>query len=170
MDEYDGRKNDHLYVTPYRLQVEEDGKVYRFQKNGALQEDYMMIEDGQCVNYNNEGEKVCSYEAHFFDTHLPTRLKKVGFFDEYPTPSSFLSSFKDEKKITEATSSDHIEDADGPNMVETDAFVLNIKSHKFHKPSCVTLNDMNQNDLQTVEWEREQVIGAGYEPCRRCNP
>ena len=46
-------------------------------------------------------------------------------------------------------------------------YVLNVKTKKFHKPSCNSLPTSNR--LDTSE-SRENVIAQGYEPCKRCNP
>lgn len=46
-------------------------------------------------------------------------------------------------------------------------YVLNIKTKKFHKPSCNSLPTTNRKDSSE---SREAIIAQGYEPCKRCNP
>jgi len=46
-------------------------------------------------------------------------------------------------------------------------YIGNKNSHKFHKPSCSSLpNEENRVYFAT----REEAIGKGYEPCKKCNP
>ncbi len=46
-------------------------------------------------------------------------------------------------------------------------YILNVKSKKFHRPSCHRLPTDNRKD---VDWSKEEVIEQGYEPCKLCNP
>lgn len=57
--------------------------------------------------------------------------------------------------------------------VETDeeiTYVLNANSKKFHKPTCDSVNDMSQKNRLDVTLTKEEIIGMGYIPCKRCNP
>lgn len=46
-------------------------------------------------------------------------------------------------------------------------YVLNVKSKKFHRPSCESLPKENRSDsIQS----REEIIAQGYVPCKGCNP
>ncbi|MCH5249502.1 MAG: MBL fold metallo-hydrolase [Lachnospiraceae bacterium] len=46
-------------------------------------------------------------------------------------------------------------------------YVLNVKTKKFHKPSCSGLPTVNRQDTSE---SRESVIAQGYEPCKKCHP
>lgn len=46
-------------------------------------------------------------------------------------------------------------------------YVLNVKTKKFHKPTCNSLPTTNRKDSTE---SRESIIAQGYEPCKRCNP
>ena len=46
-------------------------------------------------------------------------------------------------------------------------YVLNVKTKKFHKPSCNSLPTTNRQDSSE---SRESIIAQGYAPCKRCNP
>ena len=46
-------------------------------------------------------------------------------------------------------------------------YVLNVKTMKFHKPSCNSLPTANRKDTSE---SRESVIAQGYVPCKKCNP
>ena len=49
-------------------------------------------------------------------------------------------------------------------------YVLNKNTHKFHYPDCDSVHDMKAKNRQDVDWSRDEVIAAGYVPCKRCNP
>ncbi len=46
-------------------------------------------------------------------------------------------------------------------------YVLNVKTKKFHKPSCNSLPTANRKDTSE---SRESIIAQGYVPCKKCNP
>lgn len=46
-------------------------------------------------------------------------------------------------------------------------YVLNVKTMKFHKPSCNSLPTANRKDTSE---SRESIIAQGYVPCKKCNP
>lgn len=46
-------------------------------------------------------------------------------------------------------------------------YVLNIKTKKFHKPSCSYLPTANRKDSSE---SRDSIVAQGYEPCKKCNP
>lgn len=47
-------------------------------------------------------------------------------------------------------------------------FVLNTNTKKFHLPSCASVSEMKEK--KEVNWSREDIIEAGYDQCKRCNP
>lgn len=49
-------------------------------------------------------------------------------------------------------------------------FVLNENTRKFHFPSCSSVNEMKAKNRRYTKKTREEVIEAGYESCKRCNP
>lgn len=49
-------------------------------------------------------------------------------------------------------------------------YVLNIKSMKFHDPSCQSVYDMKEANKQFYTGEREELLEQGYSPCGRCRP
>ncbi len=50
------------------------------------------------------------------------------------------------------------------------SYVLNTNSHKFHYPSCPSVDDMSAKNKQFFTGTRDEVIAMGYSPCGRCNP
>ncbi len=49
-------------------------------------------------------------------------------------------------------------------------YVLNTSSHKFHDPSCKSVNDIKEKNRTDYTGTREDLIEMGYSPCKRCNP
>ena len=62
--------------------------------------------------------------------------------------------------------------ADGAAGVGTTAgsYVLNTNSHKFHLPSCSSVDTISPKNRKDVNETRKQIIREGYAPCKRCNP
>lgn len=50
------------------------------------------------------------------------------------------------------------------------SYVLNTNSHKFHLPSCPSVDTISPKNRKDVNESREQIIREGYAPCKRCNP
>lgn len=50
------------------------------------------------------------------------------------------------------------------------SYVLNTNSHKFHRPSCSSVDTISPKNRKDVNESREQIISEGYAPCKRCNP
>ena len=50
------------------------------------------------------------------------------------------------------------------------AYVLNRNTGKFHKPSCSSVEQISEENREYTDKSREEIIEAGYEPCKRCNP
>ena len=49
-------------------------------------------------------------------------------------------------------------------------YVLNKSSQRFHYPDCDSVTEMKAKSRQDVDWSREEVIAAGYQPCGSCSP
>lgn len=50
------------------------------------------------------------------------------------------------------------------------SYVLNTNTHKFHVPSCSSVENISPKNRKDVNESREQIISEGYTPCKRCNP
>ena len=49
------------------------------------------------------------------------------------------------------------------------SYVGNAKTKKFHYADCSMVNKMNPANKVFLN-TRDEAIGAGYVPCKRCNP
>ena len=57
-----------------------------------------------------------------------------------------------------------------PQAVNTQTYVLNTNTHKFHYPHCSSVRDMAERKKQFIDANRDDIIASGYQPCQRCNP
>ena len=53
---------------------------------------------------------------------------------------------------------------------QTQSYVLNTNTMKFHHPGCRATKNMKDYNRQDVEATRDDVISRGYAPCGICNP
>lgn len=49
-------------------------------------------------------------------------------------------------------------------------YVLNTNTKKFHNPYCSSVKDMKDKNKRETTLSRDEIIGQGYQPCKRCNP
>lgn len=49
-------------------------------------------------------------------------------------------------------------------------YILNTNSHKFHLPSCSSVDDMSEKNREDYYGSREDLITQGYDPCGSCHP
>lgn len=60
-----------------------------------------------------------------------------------------------------------------PALLEGDGqgiYILNQNTKKFHLPSCSSVKDINSENRAEFQGTRDELTGAGYEPCQRCKP
>ena len=68
----------------------------------------------------------------------------------------------------EAPVSEHTKD-EGNSSQET-TYILNTNTGKFHKPGCKSVKQISDKNKQESSKSREELMAAGYEPCKNCNP
>lgn len=49
-------------------------------------------------------------------------------------------------------------------------YVLNTNTKKFHYPYCGSVKQMKEKNKREYNGTRDEVIGMGYDPCKKCNP
>ena len=59
--------------------------------------------------------------------------------------------------------------ADGSRQ-ETQEYILNTNTKKFHRPSCSSVASMKEENRQEFAGTREELKAQGYEPCGNCKP
>ena len=56
------------------------------------------------------------------------------------------------------------------NTAEQQTYVLNKRSHKFHRPKCDGVQSMSPSNKEEFTGLRQTLIDEGYSPCKSCNP
>ena len=56
------------------------------------------------------------------------------------------------------------------STAEQQTYVLNKRSHKFHRPECDSVQSMSPSNKEEFTGLRQTLIDVGYTPCRSCNP
>lgn len=59
---------------------------------------------------------------------------------------------------------------EAPGQSEVREYVLNTNTKKFHIPSCSSAKQIIDVNRQEYVGTREEIIGKGYDACKRCNP
>ena len=49
-------------------------------------------------------------------------------------------------------------------------YVVNTNTKKFHYPSCSSADDIKDSNRWEYHGTRDDLIGMGYVPCKRCDP
>ncbi|MBQ7740571.1 MAG: DNA/RNA non-specific endonuclease [Eubacterium sp.] len=49
-------------------------------------------------------------------------------------------------------------------------YYLNVKSKKFHRPDCPSVNDIKEENKKRFSGSRQSLIDQGYSPCGSCKP
>ena len=52
---------------------------------------------------------------------------------------------------------------------QTELFVLNTSSKKYHDPNCASVADISEKNRQDYEGTREELESRGYVACKRCD-
>lgn len=86
-------------------------------------------------------------------------------------PDTVDDEWEDEEAVEEESSDDESldEDAEQPDE-NVMTYVLNTNTHKFHYPTCNSVNQMKDKNKEVVDATREDVISWGYDPCGNCHP
>ena len=80
--------------------------------------------------------------------------------DSWASVTKVLPSDNKEEIVTEGSE----------NRMQDSTYILNTKSHKFHKSSCSSISKMSARNKKEVSADREDLIAQGYEPCGNCKP
>lgn len=63
---------------------------------------------------------------------------------------------------------DNQSDYNTTTQSDTQTYIVNTNTKKFHKPSCDSANKMNSSNKKTYKGNRESLISNGYTPCQKC--
>lgn len=57
-----------------------------------------------------------------------------------------------------------------PGTADSQHYVLNTSSRRFHLPDCSSVGDMKMENREDFTGSRDELIARGYKPCGRCHP
>ncbi len=139
-------------------------KVYRTDEEGTI----IATADGKKITFNVP-------ESETWKAGEPTQSSSASSSAQAQSSSKQADSApvgQEESKVT--TDSAAVQEAP---KEETNAsvptgitYVLNKNTKKFHMPSCSSVDTIKPKNRQDTTMSRDEVIGAGYVPCKRCNP
>lgn len=131
-------------------------KVYRTDEDGTI----IATSDGKKITFNVPAS----------ETWKPGEPTKSGEDKVTSSPKIESGSTAEKSQTQNEGSSTAVEEPTKEvNSAETTelTYVLNVKTKKFHKPSCGSLPTTNRQDSSE---SRDSIIAQGYVPCKRCNP
>lgn len=116
--------------------------------------------------------KLRLYELGYFETNAFTEI-----YDKETTEQIALFQEVNELKktgIADAETlallfSDQAKELERPEQKDQ-IYILNTNTKKLHEPDCASVRQMKDKNKKEFTGTRDQAIGAGYEPCKNCNP
>ncbi|MEH2956928.1 DNA/RNA non-specific endonuclease [Candidatus Merdisoma sp. JLR.KK006] len=137
---------------------------------GVLMEGWSVEDegDGICFNvfvYNVQPDVVIDYATG--NSQMDERA--LAFTEPEPTESQ--DSNPDTQNGNEPGTPEPQESVEqqDPTPAGTD-YILNTNTKKFHYPTCGSVKQMAEKNKQFYSGNRDDVIGMGYDPCKKCNP
>ena len=110
-----------------------------------------VLMEGKSVEDNGEGVLFCVFAYNM----------QPGVSIDYATgESSADGTIVNDTSANEETSKSE----------ETQTYVLNTNTHKFHKPGCYSVEKIKPENYAEFTGTREEAIAYGYDPCKNCNP
>lgn len=73
-------------------------------------------------------------------------------------------------EINYANGDSWLKEETGNRSSETETYILNTNTKKFHTPSCSSVQNTKKENKETYQGTREILLKQGYEPCDRCKP
>lgn len=138
-----------------------------FQGNNLVADGVEM--EAFSVEDNGEGVKF-----HVFVYNI-----QPGVEIDYVTGDSWLAG---EQKVEELQENDADVESEHAQQQSSDSdkqdsdtaqqatYILNTNTHKFHYPTCSSVDDMKEKNKKEFHGSRDEAIAQGYVPCKRCNP
>lgn len=133
-------------------------KVYRTDEEGTV----IAATDGKTLSFNvpasdtwKAGEPTGSGSSDTSSQKAKTEAKSVQATAERPAEEDSAPAIEEKPQESAPAATNEL------------TYVLNVKTKKFHLPSCGFLPTANRQDTSE---SRDAVIAQGYVPCKKCNP
>ncbi len=146
--------------------------------DGVLMEAKSVEDDGLsfCVFcYNVQPEVNIDYatgEASSDTLNEPTPLLEIENSQESSSDAGDESTRAVVIPVNENENEvENIQEESEENEVSDEVtYIANSNTGKFHKPYCSSVDDMAEHNKVYFYGDRQEVVDAGYVPCKRCNP
>lgn len=117
----------------------------------------------EAMSVEDQGAGIC-FNVYVYNV-------QPGVTIDYATGKSWL---EDEAPETSGSTSEP-ESTQEPQDTQTETgeeerYVLNTSSHKFHLPTCPSVESIKEDNRQDYTGTREDLIAQGYSPCGQCKP
>lgn len=119
--------------------------------------------DGVCYNvyvYNNQPGITIDYATgdSWLSNEAPTNQNSQTDNKNNTTQNNTANSNKNNSNTTSS------------NKNNSQEYILNINSKKFHKTTCSGAKNIKDSNKQVYKGDRQTLINEGYEPCNICKP
>lgn len=105
-----------------------------------------------------QGDIICTSDGEY-----------LSFSVERNADADTLESVKKDKSTKAKTDSGSGNSKSSKSSSGT-SYVLNTNTKKFHYPSCSSVKQMKDKNRKDYTGSRQEIIGMGYDPCKKCNP
>ena len=144
--------------------------IYPFLRE--IMPEYAVISVGAENNYGHPTEAVLSRLEDADVTVYRTDLQGDIWCYSNGTNVTFQT---EQVEMSESTNTNigsiqESESGSGSMTSDTITYILNVKSKKFHYPTCESVGKMADKNKDEYTGSRADVIEMGYEPCGNCKP
>lgn len=148
----EGNSYGHPHAEPLNTFRMNGVKVFRTDEEGTI----IATSDGKKITFNVP-------ESETWQPGEPTQSSsapKTSQAQETPKESD------NSEAVVQETPKEDV-NASIPNGI---TYVLNKNTMKFHLPGCSSVDTIKPKNREDTTMSRDEVIGSGYVPCKRCNP
>lgn len=146
-----GKDNNYGHPTDTTLKTLKSSgvKIYRTDKQG----DITFSSDGKNITVEMENTETTGNPLLPANPITPNNTRIIS--SDSPAVQSSSGSFGDGNSIP---------------IPDGTTYVLNNNTHKFHYPSCDSVSDISEKNIEFSNATYEDIIANGYSPCMKCNP
>ena len=126
-----------------------------------------VLMEGKSVEDNGDGVLFCVFAYNV----------QPGVTIDYATGESYADGTdgvtaepETASQVTDDAASSQAMDNAAAELSEEQTYILNTNTQKFHKPDCKSVETIKPQNYAEFTGAREELLAAGYEPCKNCNP
>lgn len=140
----------------------------------AVDPDVVVVSAGAKNSYGHPARRVLdeimASGAALYRTDLQGTLTAYSDGKTITWNTGPTQDYRDGDEVAAGDVSGKSEDAEQNAENQEEMYILNQNSKKFHLPSCKSAEDIHAENRAEFAGSRQELIDAGYEPCRRCSP